>query len=192
MPELYRLSTLELRLRDIEVWHLIQELKVLSGLARELDGDRTRHADIMMALERSMETLDPSNIAGTAVDARACLAPVLSDPASDRAHIVHAVGQAHIDTAWLWPFRETKRKVARTFSNVVDLQHRGDKFVFAASSAQQYQWLKQKYPDLFARVKEMIAKGTFIPIGGMWVECDANLPSGESLTRQFLYEVLPP
>lgn len=187
MPELYRLSTLELRLRDIEVWHLIQELKVLSGLARELDGDRTRHADIMMALERSMETLDPSNIAGTAVDARACLAPVLSDPASDRAHIVHAVGQAHIDTAWLWPFRETKRKVARTFSNVVDLQHRGDKFVFAASSAQQYQWLKQKYPDLFARVKEMIAKGTFIPIGGMWVECDANLPSGESLTRQFLY-----
>ena len=139
MPELYRLSTLELRLRDIEVWHLIQELKVLSGLARELDGDRTRHADIMMALERSMETLDPSNIAGTAVDARACLAPVLSDPASDRAHIVHAVGQAHIDTAWLWPFRETKRKVARTFSNVVDLQHRGDKFVFAASSAQQYQ-----------------------------------------------------
>ena len=187
MPELYRVSMLELRLRDIRVWHFIQELKVLSGLARELDADRTRHADIMVGLERSMVALDPSNVVGSVDSARACLAPVLADQAGDRAHVVHAIGQAHIDTAWLWPFRETKRKVARTFSNVVDLQTRDGKFVFAASSAQQYQWLKENYPDLFARVREQVKEGSFIPIGGMWVECDANLPSGESLTRQFLY-----
>lgn len=186
-PELYVLDRMELGLLDLQVWHLRMELSTLLGLVRELPEDRTRRADIMEALEQAMRALDPSDIAGSAPQAREHLVPVLSDSASTRSHIVYAVGHAHIDTAWLWPFRETKRKVARTFSNVVQLEDIASDMVFAASSAQQYQWLKEIKPELFERVKSKVEQGRFLPVGGMWVECDANLPSGESLVRQFLY-----
>ncbi|HAQ9640215.1 TPA: alpha-mannosidase, partial [Enterococcus faecium] len=90
------------------------------------------------------------------------------------------------DSAWLWPVRETQRKVARTFSNVVALMDDDPDFVFAASSAQQYAWLKEHYPELFERVKQKVAEGRFVPVGGMWVESDTNMPGGEALARQFV------
>ncbi|RDW74052.1 putative alpha-mannosidase [Coleophoma crateriformis] len=101
--------------------------------------------------------------------------------------IVYGIGQCHIDTCWLWPWAETKRKVARSWSNQCDLMDRYPEHRFAVSQAQQYKWLKQYYPYVFDRVKEKVKKGTFQPVGGSWVEHDTNLPSGESLVRQFLY-----
>ena len=184
-PELYRLQRLELGLLNLTVWNLIQELKVLSGLVNEIDPTRTRHAVILKALENAMNALDTMDIAGTAAEARKRLVDVLSAPAP-KGHTVYSVGHAHIDTAWLWPLRETRRKVARTFSNVVELADEDSSLIFAASSAQQYKWLKENYPDVFAGVTRKIAGGQFVPVGGMWVECDANLPGGESLVRQFV------
>lgn len=102
-------------------------------------------------------------------------------------HIVYAVGNCHIDSCWLWPFRETKRKVVRSWSNQCDLLDRYPEYKFTASQAQQYKWLETLYPYAFDRVKEHVKKGTFLPIGGSWVEHDTNMPSGESLVRQFLY-----
>jgi alpha-mannosidase len=99
---------------------------------------------------------------------------------------VHAVGHAHIDSAWLWPVRETVRKVARTFANVLDLMDTDEEFVFAASSAQQYAWLQEHQPELFERVKQRVAEGRFVPVGGMWVESDTNMPGSEALARQFV------
>lgn len=186
-PEIYRMKKLELALLDLPVWNLIQELEVLSGLAKEIDPDRTRFANILAALDDAMNQLDPGDIAGTAQAARDRLVDVLSQPAPADAHNVMAVGHAHIDTAWLWPFRETKRKVARTFSNVVELMDENPRANFAASSAQQYKWLKENYPQVFSKVKQKVKTGRFIPVGDMWVECDSNMPSGESLSRQFLY-----
>lgn len=107
--------------------------------------------------------------------------------ASGKEHIVYAIGQCHIDTCWLWPWAETKRKVARSWSNQCDLMDRYPEHRFAVSQAQQYKWLKQLYPYVFSRVKEKVKKGSFQPIGGSWVEHDTNLPSGESLIRQFVY-----
>ncbi|KAG9246838.1 glycoside hydrolase family 38 protein [Calycina marina] len=101
--------------------------------------------------------------------------------------LVYGIGQCHIDTCWLWPFAETKRKVARSWSNQCDLMDRYPEHRFAVSQAQQYKWLKECYPYVFDRVKEKVKKGTFQPVGGSWVEHDTNLPSGESLVRQFLY-----
>jgi alpha-mannosidase len=101
--------------------------------------------------------------------------------------LITAVGQCHIDTCWLWPWAETKRKVARSWSNQCDLMDRYPELRFAVSQAQQYKWLEQYYPSVFDRVKEKVKKGTFQPIGGSWVEHDTNMPSGESLVRQFLY-----
>ncbi|KAF7937758.1 uncharacterized protein EAE97_007554 [Botrytis byssoidea] len=101
--------------------------------------------------------------------------------------IVYGIGHCHIDTCWLWPWAETKRKVARSWSNQCDLMDRYPEHRFAVSQAQQYKWLKQYYPYVFDRVKEKVKQGKFQPVGGSWVEHDTNLPSGESLVRQFLY-----
>ena len=101
--------------------------------------------------------------------------------------IVFAVGNCHIDTCWLWPWAETKRKVARSWANQCNLMERYPEHRFACSQAQQFKWLEQLYPPLYDRVKSKVKKGTFQPIGGSWVEHDTNMPSGESLVRQFLY-----
>ncbi len=103
------------------------------------------------------------------------------------AHLMTAVGHAHIDTAWLWPLRETKRKCARSWSTQLALMDRYPDYVFACSQPAQYEWMKESYPDLYARIKGKVAAGQWEPVGAMWVEADCNLPSGEALVRQLLY-----
>src|SRR3954469_22335379 len=183
---IYRLRRLELALLDREVWELLQDYTTLSQLAAELPRSLPRRAEIQRALDDLVDTMDPDDIASTAAHGRAVLAELLAKPAYASAHRIAAVGHAHIDSAWLWPTRETVRKVARTFSNVLDLLDRDPSFVFAASSAQQYAWLQEHYPELFERVKRAVADGRFVPVGGMWVESDTNMPGGEALVRQFV------
>ncbi|KAH0090079.1 putative alpha-mannosidase I, partial [Aureobasidium melanogenum] len=106
---------------------------------------------------------------------------------SDEPALITAIGNCHIDTCWLWPWAETKRKVARSWSNQCNLLERYPEHRFVASQAQQFKWLEQLYPSVFDRVKSKVKEGTFQPIGGSWVEHDTNMPSGESLVRQFIY-----
>ena len=183
---LYRLRRLELGLRDVAVWELDQDLSTLAGLLLELPANTRRRAEVREALDRVVDVVDPQDVAGTAEAGRELLRTVLHKPANASAHQLYAVGHAHIDSAWLWPVRETVRKVARTFANVCDLIEREEQFVFAASSAQQYAWLQEFYPDLFERVRGHVRAGRFVPVGGMWVESDTNLPGGEALARQFV------
>ena len=105
----------------------------------------------------------------------------------DTTHRVTAVGHAHIDTAWEWPLREGKRKVARSWSTQLVLMDAHPDYVFAASQPAQYAWMKESYPDIYRRIKEKVAAGQWEPVGAMWVEADCNLPSGESLVRQLLH-----
>jgi alpha-mannosidase len=100
---------------------------------------------------------------------------------------VIAVGHAHLDTAWLWPLRETRRKVLRTFANALDLLDRYPDHRYAHSQAVHYAWIEAAHPELFARVQERVAAGQWEPVGGMWVEADLNLSGGESLVRQALH-----
>src|SRR5438874_7213152 len=102
-------------------------------------------------------------------------------------HAISAVGHAHIDTAWLWPLREVRRKCARSWSTQVELMDQYPDFVFACSQPAQYEWVKKSYPDLYRRIKEKAAAGQWEPVGAMWVEADCNLPSGEALVRQLLH-----
>jgi alpha-mannosidase len=117
----------------------------------------------------------------------AALAPVFDVPSAPGAHRLVAVGHAHLDTAWLWPLRETHRKVVRTFANAVDLLDRYPDHRFAHSQAVHYAWVAEDHPDLFERVKSHVAAGRWEPVGGMWVEADLNLSGGESLVRQLLH-----
>ena len=105
----------------------------------------------------------------------------------DPSHRIAAVGHAHIDTAWEWPLREARRKVARSWSTQLELMYVYGDYVFAASQPAQYQWMKDSYPTIYARIKEKVAAGQWEPVGAMWVEADCNLPSGEALVRQLLH-----
>ncbi|MFD1051285.1 alpha-mannosidase, partial [Kibdelosporangium lantanae] len=106
---------------------------------------------------------------------------------SASAHKLVAVGHSHIDSAWLWPVRETVRKVARTTSNVTSLMDDHPDFVFAMSSAQQLAWIAEHHPKVFERIRAKVAEGQFVPVGGMWVESDTNMPGGEAMARQFVH-----
>ena len=119
--------------------------------------------------------------------AREALAPVLFRPIDYPAVTHYAVGHAHIDLAWLWPLRETRRKIGRTFANQLRNIKKYDNFIFAESQAQMFTWLKEDYPEVFEQVKKYVDEGRIELQGGMWVESDCNLPSGESWIRQFLY-----
>ena len=100
---------------------------------------------------------------------------------------VAMVGHAHIDTAWLWTIEETRRKVHRTFSTVVDLMDRSPDFRFVQSFAEYYRGLEDENPKLLEAVRAKVSAGQWEPVGGFWVEPDINMPCGESLVRQALY-----
>lgn len=100
---------------------------------------------------------------------------------------VTVTGHAHIDLAWLWPMDETWQKVRRSFSTATDLIERYPDFRFAHSTAAVYQRLEQDDPELHARITGLVRVGAWQPTGGMWVEPDTILPTGESLIRQGLY-----
>ncbi len=98
-----------------------------------------------------------------------------------------AIGHAHIDLAWLWPIRETKRKGARTFATALFLMDRYPEYIFGASQPQLFQWMKEDYPALYERIRKKVKEGRMEPQGCMWVEADMNLAGGEALVRQILY-----
>lgn len=100
---------------------------------------------------------------------------------------VYGVGHSHIDMAWLWRLSATREKASRTFSTVLNLMKQYPEYRYMHSSPQLYKFLKKDYPEIYGKVKEKIAEGSWEITGGMWVEADTNVPSGESLVRQFLY-----
>ncbi|MFQ4148711.1 glycoside hydrolase family 38 C-terminal domain-containing protein [Arthrobacter sp. LAPM80] len=183
----YTMARADINIFNADVWELVQDLEVLDQLQNELDLGNPRRWDILYALERALDAVDLSDIPGTAAAARTHLAEVLAQPANASAHQITAIGHAHIDSAWLWPVRETVRKVARTTSSVVNLLNDNPEFKFAMSSAQQYEWLAEHRPEVFAKVKDAVAEGRFIPVGGMWVESDTNMVGSEAMARQFAY-----
>ena len=183
---LYTTRRFDLAVFDEEVHALALDLDVLLGLQAELP-DGQRRMRILQALDDALDALDLGDVSGSALAARRVLEPALASPAAHSSHVVSAVGHAHIDSAWLWPTRETVRKVARTTASMTALIDETDDFVFGMSSAQQYAWVKEHRPEVWSRVVEAVRAGRFLPLGGMWVESDTVMPSGESMVRQFLY-----
>ncbi|WP_166980434.1 alpha-mannosidase [Paramicrobacterium fandaimingii] len=187
-PEpLYRTRRMELAVFEPEVFELSLDLAVLLDLQAQLPPTGPRRLRILQALDNALDRLDLQNIVETASDARAELRDVLDSPAEASSHRIAAIGHAHIDSAWLWPVRETIRKVSRTTSSMTELIDSDPDFLYGMSSAQQYEWIKQHRPEVYERVTDAVAKGRFLPLGGMWVESDTVMPTGESIARQFAY-----
>ncbi|HZC26856.1 MAG TPA: glycoside hydrolase family 38 C-terminal domain-containing protein, partial [Actinopolymorphaceae bacterium] len=184
---MYEIRRAELAVFHADVWDLLRDIEVLDDLRKQLPADLPRRFEILRALERALDALDYDDIPRSAAAAREQLAAVLAKPAYASAHQISAVGHAHIDSAWLWPLRETVRKVARTVSNVATLAADHPDFRFAFSQAQQHAWMKDHHPKVWQRLKDAVASGHVIPIGGMWVESDTNMPGGEAMARQFVH-----
>lgn len=165
---------------------LYYDFEVLNELMTLLPDDRARTRSLAYALAEAAACLQDYT-EEEAAKARAILAPELAKKGGDPSLVISAIGHSHIDLAWLWPIRETIRKGARTFSTVLDLMDRYPDYIFGASQPQLYQWMKDHFPALYAKIKKKIEEGRWEPQGAMWVEADANVPSGESLVRQVLY-----
>ncbi|HTK16635.1 MAG TPA: alpha-mannosidase [Acidimicrobiia bacterium] len=187
-PPIYRLGQADLAIAHRDVEALYFDMLVLAQLVDVMGTCEVQGANAFGSLEDACDLIEQGGVApSTVAAARAELAPVLASRADPEAHRVSAVGNAHIDSAWLWPIRETKRKCARTFANALRLMDDYPEYSFAASQAQQYQWMKEGYPLLYERLRERVRAGRFEPVGSMWVEADCNIPSGESLVRQIVH-----
>ncbi|HZS23559.1 MAG TPA: glycoside hydrolase family 38 C-terminal domain-containing protein [Gaiellaceae bacterium] len=165
----------ELARFDADAWRLAFDFETLRALEASTE-DRAWAGLLREELVRFCDERDP-----------AILARLYEHRSSAHAHELGAIGHAHIDTAWLWPLAETYRKVLRTWSSQLRYMADYPEYRFACSQAQQYAWVKERDPDLWGRVREGVEEGGFVPVGGSWVEPDCNLPSGESLVRQFLH-----
>ncbi len=105
----------------------------------------------------------------------------------EKTPIIRLVSQSHIDVAWLWTKKETRKKIARTISRGIEIAKRFPGFPYVQSSPGMIKWIKHDYPKTYATLKDAVKNKYFEPVGAMWVEPDVNIPSGESLMRQLEY-----
>ena len=168
-----------------EAWSLYYDFSVLFDLYECLPDGDYRRLQLLSALNKAIDVYayDPAN----AAEARAELAPMLARPAMKSAIEATAIGHAHIDVAWLWPMRESIRKAARTFGSQINNIKNYPGYIFGASQPVLYTFVKEHYPELYARIKEAVKAGRWELQGGMWVEADCNIINGESLVRQFIH-----
>ena len=180
-----KVQTIDIGIFREDIWHLYLDVRILLGLIEKLEKDSTQRLRIINSLNKAVIAFKDDK--KDANSSRNILSAELNKRASSSELKVAAVGHAHIDTGWLWPVKETIRKCARTFTTQLDLIERYPDYVFGASMPQHYQFMKDFYPSIFKRIKAAVKKGQWELQGGMWVEADCNLISGESMVRQLLY-----
>lgn len=164
--------------RDDELFALYYDYLTLAVLMGNT-ADAALASELRVALDAAWARFRARDTAG----ARAALAPALA-ARSDSDFVYSAIGHGHLDMAWLWPLRETKRKAARTYTKALNAIADRDAYIYGTSQPQQLYWIKQQHPALFERVKAAVAAGRIELQGSFWVETDTNLPGGESLARQ--------
>ncbi len=176
-----RVQTMRVGIWDKAMFELYFDMVVLVDLLKCTNERSARYNHVLFELYEACCVND--DYATLVKTAKKLLAMKGGDPSLT----FTAIGHAHMDLAWLWPIRETKRKGARTFSTALSLMDRYPDYVFGASQPQYFQWMKEEYPALYARMKEKVAEGRLEPQGCAWVEADMNVSGGEALVRQFLY-----
>ncbi|KAL2093236.1 hypothetical protein ACEWY4_010548 [Coilia grayii] len=168
-----------------DVRELLTDFEMLVDIIKLLGEGDQRGFQALFTANEMVNLCDPAN-PSTFPAARNLAQKFFSQRNGESQHVVHAMGHCHIDSAWLWPYEETIRKCGRSWVTVIRLMEKNPNFIFTCSQAQQFQWVKEWYPGLFSQIQRFVQKGRFIPVGGTWVEMDGNLPSGESMVRQFL------
>ncbi|MBC1500526.1 alpha-mannosidase [Listeria weihenstephanensis] len=156
-----------------------------------LGENSTERYGLMQALDHSFRVIDWANPGSTKhraslYEAGRVLNEKIDAMPKNFDVTVTCVGHTHIDVAWLWRLKHTREKSARSFSTVMRLMEQYPNYEFLQSQPQLYAYIKADYPDIYAKIKSRVADGRWEADGGMWLEADCNIPSGESLVRQIL------
>lgn len=173
-----------------EVFQAAMDYQTLYSLVKKLPEKSLRTMKIVEGLkqftyEADFELPEPE-LTESVVKAARRLKPLLECRNGSTAPEYTIFGQSHLDLAWLWPVEETIRKTARTYSNQLALMEEYGDYQFLLCEPPILEWLKEHYPNVYERVRAKINEGKFYPEGALWVESDTNIPSGESLIRQFV------
>ena len=178
---------------DEEVSDFYYNLYIVNQMAETMGPESFRKGKIINALKKIHEVVyyDYDSVSrdvfmNAIVQSNEWLKEILADKNSVSAPYVGFIGHSHMDTAWLWHRSETDKKCARTYANQMNLMDRYPDYTFIQSSAHHGDIIRRLYPDLFTEMQKRVAEGRYEPNGGVWVECDCNIPSGEYMIRQFL------
>ena len=173
-----------------DAYQLWLDVEVLCDLLRQLDEKSLRYQKVARSLMDFTYTADfelplPERHESFR-RAREVLAPALACRNGSTAPTMWMLGQSHIDLAWLWPEEETWHKVGRTYANQLALMEEYPEYKFLLCEPKLLDMLRQQHPELWQRVKAAHARGQIDPEGAFYIECDTNIPSGESLIRQLI------
>ncbi|KAL0486594.1 alpha-mannosidase [Acrasis kona] len=182
----FELKKCEIAVFDEEAYELLMDFKLIADMAAHLPQDSNRGSQALLTANKIINKCDTRD-RSTWGDASKIAKSFLNQHNGDSQHTIYSTGHCHIDVAWLWPYDETKRKCARSWSSQLSIMNKFKDYKFSQSQAQLYEWTKQLYPELYEQIKQKVQEGQFVPVGGSWVEMDGILPSGESMARQFLY-----
>lgn len=163
--------------------------KAIAETLQLLSKDEPHYQNLTAALDRALNCInwDEEFFYASAEKAHDVLMEELDRLEKHTEVTVNMVGHTHIDVAWLWRLKHTREKAQRSFSTVLRLMERYDEYVFLQTQPQLYKYIKEDAPELYEKIKQREAEGRWEADGGMWVEADCNLVSGESLVRQFLH-----
>lgn len=172
---------------------LYYDIQVPLWAMDRMDQEGKTAIDILTVLNDTISLLDLRDVFSddfyrSVEAARAYIAKALyEDLAGDDTVIATCIGHTHIDVAWWWTVAQSREKAARSFATVLELMDEYPEYRFMSSQPVLYTFVKERYPELYEEIKRRAAEGRWEPEGGMWLEADCNLTSGESLVRQFLY-----
>ena len=174
-----------------DAYQLYMDMETLRLLMDQVDPESLRADSVATALEQATLLVDFEQPLENRIEsykaAREALRPALRAVNGTTAPVFYAVGNAHLDLAWLWPMAETHRKTARTFAQQLRLISQYPEYKYLQSQPAAYEMCREYYPELFDRIVQAAKKGQWIAEGAMWVEPDTNMTSGESLIRQVMH-----
>ena len=181
-------------IKDYEVQEYYFDLKTLWQLTEALPQNSFMRAKAINALLKVYENVPTATddipfekVVEGLRKSKDVIKEALAAKNGDSAPEAAIIGHSHMDTAWLWHVGETVKKCARTYANQLNLMQQYPEYKFIQSSACHSDMIRKYYPELFEDIKKAVAEGRYEPNGGVWVECDCNITSGESMIRQFLW-----
>ena len=191
---LIKYGDVDICVKDELMCNFYYDLRIANQMAKFLPKDDFKKADVirtMLEIHRmvdyDIDLADPEEWRASVEEADKLIQELLKDKNAPHAGYAGFIGHSHMDTAWLWHVDETKKKCARTYANQLSLMDQYPDYTFVQSSALHTAWMERYYPEIFEGIKQRVAEGRYEPNGGVWVECDCNIPSGEYMVRQFLW-----
>ena len=173
-----------------DAYQLYLDVEILCDLLPQLDGKSLRYQRVAKALKDFTRTADfelPFEARHESFrKAREVLTPALKCCNGSTAPTMWLLGQSHIDLAWLWPEEETWHKIGRTYANQLALMEEYPEYKFLLCEPKLLDMLREHHPEIWQRVQDAFQRGQIDVDGAFYVECDTNIPSGESLIRQLV------